>query len=211
MADLVLDLAIDLGPRTLRASLRSRSAAIALIGPSGAGKSTLLRAIAGVERRARGTIAFDGTPWQDGAGAFVSPWLRRVGWVPQDGMLFPHLSVRENLAYAARVDVAPIASMLDVDHLLDRRPRHLSGGERQRVALGRALAAGPRLLLLDEPFAALDRPLRAQLGAAVAAWSRAHAIPLVVVTHDPADVAVLADESWEIRGDALIPFAEAPP
>lgn len=203
MAELVLDLALALGPRTLRACLRSRSRAIALVGPSGAGKSTLLRVAAGVERRARGTVAFDGAAWQDTIGTFVPAWRRRVGWVPQDGVLFPHLSVRENLAYAARLDVAPIAEQLGVGHLLDRQPRHLSGGERQRVALGRAMASAPRLLLLDEPFSALDRPLRAQLGATVAAWARARSTTLLVVTHDPADVEALAEEVWEIQGDTV--------
>ena len=203
MAELLLDLVLPLGQRVLRAVLHSRSPAIALVGPSGAGKSTLLRVVAGVERRARGRVQVDGAPWQDEEGHFVPPWFRRVGWVPQDGVLFPHLSVRANLAYAAKLDVMPIADMLGVTLLLDRQARNLSGGERQRVALGRALASDPRLLLLDEPFSALDRPLRAQLGAALADWARAQGTPLVVVTHDPADVAALAQETWEIEGDTL--------
>lgn len=202
MAELDVDIALPIGRRTLALSLRSSSPGVAVVGPSGSGKSTLLRVIAGVERRARGTVAFGGEVWQDGA-RFVAPWERGCGWVPQDGVLFPHLSVRENLAYAARLDVVPIAEMLGVASLLDRRPRLLSGGERQRVALGRALARSPRLLLLDEPFSALDRPLRAQLGAAVRAWALERAIPLLVVTHDAADVAALADEAWELAGDSL--------
>lgn len=209
MAELAIDVSLGLGPRTLRLTLRTSAAAVAIVGPSGAGKSTLLRVVAGLERRARGTVAFAGETWQ-GDGRFVPPWERRVGWVPQDGVLFPHLSVRENLGYAARLDVVPLAEMLGVAALLDRQPRRLSGGERQRVALGRAMAADPRLLLLDEPFAALDRPLRASLGAAVAAWARARGVPLLVVTHDPADVATLGAEQWEIQGDTLAPMDAEP-
>lgn len=210
MAELLLDVTLALGPRTFRASMRSRSPKLALVGPSGAGKSTLLRVIAGVERRARGTVSFDGATWQDEAGLFLPPWRRRVGWVPQDGVLFPHLTVRQNLGYAARLEIAPVAELLGVTPLMDRYPRHLSGGERQRVALGRALASAPRLLLLDEPFSALDRPLRAQLGAAVAEWATAHGTSLLVVTHDPFDVAALAEETWEICGDHVVPAGRAP-
>jgi len=205
MAELHVDVEIPLGPRRLSLTLRSRCPAIAVVGPSGAGKSTLLRILAGLERRARGTVAFDSQTWQDPAGAFVPAWRRGVGWVPQDGLLFPHLSVQENLAYAARTQVAPIARMLGIAALSARQPRKLSGGERQRVALGRALASAPRLLLLDEPFSALDRPLRSELGAAVARWAAEHAVFLVVVTHDSADVAALARESWEIVDDRLVP------
>ena len=172
------------------------------MGPSGAGKSTLLRVVAGLERRARGTITFRGEAWQ-AEGVFVPPWQRGAGWVPQDAVLFPHLSVRQNLGFAARVAVLPIAERLGVAHLLDRRPRHLSGGERQRVALGRALCADPRLLLLDEPFAALDKPLRARLAADVAAWARERGATLLVVTHDDADLAALTEEAWEIRDGGL--------
>lgn len=206
MAELHLDLTMALGPRTLRVALRSSSAALAVVGPSGAGKSTLLRVVAGVERRAAGTVRFEGETWQGGA-RFVPPWERKVGWVPQDGVLFPHLSVAANLAYAAQLDIEPIARLLGVHSLLTRAPRHLSGGERQRVALGRALASAPRLLLLDEPFSALERPLRAELGGAIAEWTRTHATPMLVITHDEADVRALADEVWELRGDVLSPRA----
>lgn len=203
MSELVVELSLALGPRTLWASLRSQSRAIALVGASGAGKSTLLRVVAGVGRRVPGTVSFDGVTWQDEAGTFLPPWRRRVGWVPQDSVLFPHLSVRQNLGYAARLDLAPIAELLGITKLLDRYPRNLSGGERQRVSLGRAMAAAPRLLLLDEPFAALDRPLRAQLGEALSGWAAAHGAALLVVSHDPHDVAALANEVWELRNAHL--------
>jgi ABC-type molybdate transport system ATPase subunit len=117
--------------------------------------------------------------------------------------LFPHLSVRDNLGYAARGDVRPVAELLGVAALLDRAPRNLSGGERQRVALGRALCAEPRLLLLDEPFSALDPPLRARLGAEVAAWAEARGTAIFVVTHDRADAEILATERWVIAEGEL--------
>ena len=198
MAELLVHLDLALGTRVFHVELGSSSPAIALVGPSGAGKSTLLRVLAGVEGRARGTVRFGGDLWQDEVGTFVPAWQRRAGWVPQDGVLFPHLSVAENLGYAARLDVAPLAALLGIDHLLARRPRHLSGGERQGVARGRAMASDPALLLLDEPFSALDRPLRAQLGAAVRQWAQARGTPLVAVSHDAGDVEALADEVWEI-------------
>ncbi|MDP2307422.1 MAG: ATP-binding cassette domain-containing protein [Pseudomonadota bacterium] len=196
-------LAIGASPLTL--DLASDAATIGLVGPSGVGKSTLLRVVAGLERRAVGTVGFAGEVWQDSSPrrtpTFLPPHLRRVGWVPQDGVLFPHLSVRENLAYAARAPVEPVAELLGVAHLYDRRPRHLSGGERQRVALGRALCAAPRLLLLDEPFSALDRPLRARLAADVAGWARTHALSILLVTHDERDLSAFEAEVWEIEGE----------
>jgi len=204
MAEIQLSGPLVVGPRRLLVELHSTAEALAIVGPSGAGKSTILRVIAGVERRPELALRVDGQPWQS-PGRFVPPWERRVGWVPQDGLLFPHLSVRENLAYAARIDVEPIARMLGVESLFDRMPRRLSGGERQRVALGRALASDPRLLLLDEPFSALDRPLRAALGRAVSAWARERGTPLILVSHDAEDLALIADEVWELHGEALLP------
>lgn len=190
----------------LDVSLRTPSAAVAIVGPSGAGKSTLLRVLAGVERRAKGTVLFRGETWQDSEnGVWRPPWERGVGWVPQDDLLFPHLSVRENLGYAggSAVSVEEMAGQLSVDHLLDRRPRYLSGGERQRVALGRALLSNPRLLLLDEPFSALDRPLRREVVEQVSALARDRAIPLILVSHDETDADLMAEERWILSGGVL--------
>ena len=190
----------------LDVSLSTPSAAVAIVGPSGAGKSTLLRVLAGVERRAKGTVLFRGETWQDSeSGVWRPPWERGVGWVPQDDLLFPHLSVRENLGYAggSAVSVEEMAGQLSVDHLLDRRPRYLSGGERQRVALGRALLSSPRLLLLDEPFSALDRPLRREVVEQVSALARERAIPLVLVSHDETDADLMAEERWVLSDGVL--------
>ena len=201
-----MDLTIPLASRDLVVRLETRSDALAIVGPSGAGKSTLLRILAGVERRGRGTVEVDGAIWQDPERGIVVPaWRRRVGWVPQDVLLFPHLSVRENLGYAgaSASEIQEIAGLLQVDGLLDRRPRRLSGGERQRVALGRALLADPALFLLDEPFSALDRPLRAQVSAIVKEAARARGIPLVLVSHDEEDAAALAGERWHLADGML--------
>jgi molybdate transport system ATP-binding protein len=196
---------LRLGALALDLSLDTPARRIGLFGPSGSGKSTTLRILAGVERRAVGRVAFDGTVWQDGR-RFVPPHERRVGWVPQDGCLFPHLSVCENLAYAGATDaeVRAMAERLRIADLVARRPRNLSGGERQRVALGRALLARPRLLLLDEPFAALDDALRAALAADLAELTAERSLPFVIVSHHAADAAALAEERWILANGALI-------
>ena len=191
-----------MGPRALVATLSSGAPALGVTGPSGSGKTTLLRALAGLERRATGTITALGETWL-GPSRFVPPWERRAAWVPQEAALFPHLNVRQNLSYAGAEGLDEVAALLDVAPLLERAPRHLSGGERQRVALGRALLARPRVLLMDEPFSALDRPLRARLAEATAAWCAAREIPVVLVSHDERDLEVFQAENWQVRGGAL--------
>lgn len=183
--------------------LRSLSPALAIAGPSGAGKTTLLRILAGVEPRATGVARVFGERWL-GPGA-VPPWRRGVGWVPQEAALFPHLSVRDHLAYAGKgVDDAVVA-FLGLAPLLDRAPRHLSGGERQRVALGRALCASPRLLLLDEPFSALDPALRSAVADATARWARHRDARVVIVSHDPTDADPFGAERWVVSAGRARP------
>jgi molybdate transport system ATP-binding protein len=201
-----MDVRIPVGQEPMHVRLETPSPALAVFGPSGSGKSTLLRVLAGVETRAQGLVEVEGVRWHDpDTGSLLAPWERRVGWVPQEVLLFPHLSVAQNLAYAgAQADtVEETAALLQVDHLLNRRPRRLSGGERQRVALGRALLSSPRLLLLDEPFSALDRPLRAQLTRTVRELADARGIGLVLVSHDEADADALAGERWHLADGAL--------
>lgn len=196
---LKVQIQVPLGAGELEIRLESDALTVAVFGPSGGGKSTLLRVLAGVERRAKGVVMVGGHTWLDtGRGVFVPPWERGVGWVPQDYLLFPHLDVKENLGFSGSPPpvVEEMARKLLVDHLLERRPRRLSGGEQQRVALGRALLANPSILLLDEPFSALDRPLRNRVGAQLTAFVEERRIPLLLVSHDEADAAALAREHW---------------
>ena len=163
---------------------------VALVGPSGAGKSSVLRAIAGLARPASGRIALDGETWFD-PGTWRRPEERAVGFVFQDYALFPHLSVRSNVAFGG-----PPGDLLDrlgIAALADAKPHELSGGERQRVALARALARPPRVLLLDEPLAALDPHTRDAVRADLRATLRDLGLPALVVTHDFVDAAALAE------------------
>lgn len=201
-----LDLEIPFTGGGLRVELNTASTRIAVVGPSGSGKSTILRILAGVERRAHGTVLVKEHCWQDSSnGTWVPSWDRRVGWVPQETLLFPHLTVRENLSYGGALSdwVSETAALLQIEDLLDRRSRRLSGGERQRVALGRALLSKPRILLLDEPFSALDRPLRGELSELVSDWALDRSVPIVLVSHDEEDAKWLAEERWHVGGGSL--------
>ena len=201
-----LDLEIPFTGGGLRVELNTASTRIAVVGPSGSGKSTILRILAGVERRAHGTVLVKEDCWQDSSnGTWVPSWDRRVGWVPQETLLFPHLTVRENLSYGGALPdwVSETAALLQIEDLLDRRSRRLSGGERQRVALGRALLSTPRILLLDEPFSALDRPLRGDLSQLVSDWALDRSVPIVLVSHDEEDAKWLAEERWHVGGGSL--------
>ena len=209
-----VDIRVPMGAGDLEIRLRSEALSVAVFGPSGGGKSTLLRTLAGVERRVAGIVKVGGETWLDTEkGVFVPPWERGVGWVPQDYLLFPHLSVRENLRYGggSAADVEEMARTLVVDHLLERRPRRLSGGEQQRVALDRALLSRPRLLLLDEPFSALDRPLRIRVGSELKTYLLQRKIRLLLVSHDEADASALAREHWLLSQGRLERVDEAEP
>ncbi|MGZ4338880.1 MAG: sulfate/molybdate ABC transporter ATP-binding protein [Gaiellaceae bacterium] len=167
---------------------------VALVGPSGAGKSTVLRALAGLARPAAGRIALGGEIWFDAdAGIWRRPEERPVGVVFQHYALFPHLSVRQNVAFGARGDVEPLLERFGIATLASARPASLSGGEQQRVALARALAREPRALLLDEPLSALDAHTRSAIRTELREVLRSAGLPALVVTHDFEDAAALAD------------------
>ncbi len=172
-----------------------------LFGPSGCGKTTVLRCVAGLEV-AQGRIAIDTEVWQDsGAGIFCPTWQRDLGYVFQEASLFAHLNVKQNLTFGikrakragANEALAEAVELLGIGHLLARDPASLSGGERQRVAMARALALQPRLLLLDEPLASLDQARREE----ILPWlERLHTqlqIPVLYVTHSMAELVHLAD------------------
>jgi molybdate transport system ATP-binding protein len=169
----------------------------ALFGPSGCGKTTLLRCIAGLER-ATGSLIINDEVWQD-ATQFIPTHQRAIGYVFQEASLFPHLSVRGNLQYGMqriaghnKVAIDPIIDLLGLRALLDRKPDGLSGGERQRVAIARALAVDPRLLLMDEPLAALDLKRKQEILPYLDKLQATLEIPVLYVTHSPDEVVRLA-------------------
>jgi molybdate transport system ATP-binding protein len=194
MATLELDLTCRLRAFALRLSLEAGQEVLALAGPSGAGKTTVLRCVAGLRRPDAGRIACGGETWFEHPRVNVPAERRSVGYVPQHHALFPHLTVARNVAFsgAPAADVAALLERLDIAHLADQLPAGLSGGERQRVALARALARRPRLLLLDEPLAALDAQTRRAVRDELATELRAAAVPTLLVTHDFNDAATLA-------------------
>ncbi len=189
----------------------------ALFGPSGCGKTSILSVIAGFLRPQQGRVVVgERTLLDTPRGICLRPERRHVGFVFQDGLLFPHLTVEGNLRYGQRhrrsrrvVDFHRVVEVLEIGHLLKRKPRHLSGGEQQRVALGRALLSGPELLLMDEPLAALDMPLKMRildyLQRAVAEWS----VPTLFVTHEQAMVRRAAEWVVVVREGQLV--AAGPP
>jgi molybdate transport system ATP-binding protein len=175
---------------------------IGLFGPSGCGKTTLLRCLAGLQREAVGRLVVDGECWQDDDRRIHLPTHRRpLGFVFQDANLFAHLDVRRNLAYGMRRVPAVqrrlswdrVVELLGIGHLLDRMPARLSGGERQRVGIARALLASPRLLLLDEPLAALDHARKQEILPYLEHLRDEFALPIVYVSHSPDEMARLAD------------------
>ena len=181
----------------------------ALFGPSGCGKTTVLRALAGLER-AHGHVRVGEACWQDDATrCFVPTHQRALGYVIQEAALFPHLTVQGNLAYAQRragaaagasgIALDDVVALLGIGALMARLPATLSGGERQRVAIARALASAPRLLLMDEPLAALDAPRKAEILPYLERLARELALPVVYVTHAMDEVARLADHLVLLR------------
>lgn len=176
-----------------------------LSGPSGAGKSTCLLALAGLIRPDAGEIVLAGRTLF-GRGIDIPPWRRRVALVFQNLALFPHLSALDNVRFGIRdphVDAHAWLARMRVEHVAARRPATLSGGEAQRVALARALASSPALLLLDEPFSALDPPLRAELAGEVHALVAELAIPALLVTHHRQDAERLGERIVRLRDGAL--------
>ncbi|ASN22472.1 ABC transporter ATP-binding protein [Arthrobacter sp. YN] len=208
----------NFGPQTVLRGIDlsvSKGGTTAIVGPSGSGKTTLLRLIAGFEHPTRGAISLNGS-LVAGNGVRVPAHKRHVGYVAQDGALFPHLSVGQNISFGldvgeldggrrgVRARVEELLAMVSLDaSMAKRRPHQLSGGQQQRVALARALAREPELMLLDEPFSALDAGLRVATRRAVAKVLNEAGVTTILVTHDQAEALSFADQVAIMRDGTL--------
>ena len=195
---ITLDFTLRQGDFTLEVHERFEARVVVLFGPSGAGKTSILESIAGLRTPGRGVIRIGASTLFDSEAAVdVPPNRRRVGYVPQDQALFPHLNVRRNILYGVNSGggraIESVVGLLELGPVLDRSIEALSGGERQRVALARALMASPAVLLLDEPLTALDSALRARILPYLERVRDELAVPMVYVSHDAAEVRVMAD------------------
>ncbi|MBT3370003.1 MAG: molybdenum ABC transporter ATP-binding protein [Rhodospirillaceae bacterium] len=201
----MLDISLQtrIGDFEIKAAFQAEAGITALFGPSGAGKTSLVNMLAGLERPARGRIVvWDQVLFDSEQGIDLSPEQRRLGYVFQESRLFPHMTVAGNLSYGralvpkgvALVDYDAVVDLLALRPLLVRRPKTLSGGERQRVAIGRAILAAPRLLLMDEPLANLDAPRRAEILPFIEKLRREFDISIVYVSHNMDEIVRLADQ-----------------
>ncbi len=197
----VVDVEKRQGEFTVAVRFETAGGVTALFGPSGAGKTSLVNMIAGLTTPDRGRIALDDAVLFDSAARVnVPPHRRRIGYVFQEGRLFPHMSVAANLDYGRRMngidrdpqEHARVVELLNIGHLLERRPGRLSGGERQRVAFGRALLMKPRLLLLDEPLASLDRARKLEILPYLARLRDEAKVPMIYVSHQAGEIQRLA-------------------
>ncbi len=212
---LSVDVEKQLGDFKLKAAFKSEGLVTGLFGNSGAGKTSIINMIAGLIEPDRGQIALDDEVLDDStSGLHVPPHRRRIGYVFQDARLFPHLSVRQNLDYGRGMngldhDLSAekhTIDLLDIGHLLDRRPAQLSGGERQRVALGRALLAKPRLLLLDEPMGSLDEERKAEILPYFIRLRDEASVPMVFVSHDAGEMRRLATNVVMLKRGEVVAF-----
>ena len=191
----------QLGEFAVNVSFTSDTTATALFGPSGAGKTSVINMIAGLLKPERGRIVLgDDVLFDSATGINVPAWRRRIGYVFQEGRLFPHFSVKRNLDYGRWVSghardprqLSKVIDLLNIGHLLDRRPGNLSGGDRQRVAVGRALLMQPRLLLLDEPLASLDAARKHDILPYLERLRDEARVPLIYVSHNAAEIKRIA-------------------
>lgn len=206
---------------TLDVNFHSTAKRIALFGPSGAGKSLTLRAVAGLLRPDAGRIEINGRVLFDStAGICLPTQARRVAYLFQDYALFPHLTVAQNIAFGLRagwrnppkLGVPPQAQRwleaFELQSIIGSYPSEISGGQKQRVALARALVSRPDILLLDEPFSALDSQLREKMREELKELQMQLDVPMLLITHDPADVQALAQEVFEVRDGQVSPVPQ---
>jgi molybdate transport system ATP-binding protein len=210
---LVVDVVRRLGSFALEARFASEGKLIAFFGPSGSGKTSLLNIIAGIVRPDKGSIVLNGRTLVDTSkGIFVPKHRRRFGYVFQEARLFPHLTVRQNLLYGQwftpskerTIGVEQVLNLLNIQHLLDRRPGALSGGEKQRIAIGRALLTSPHLLLMDEPLASLDESLKEEILPFIERLRDEAQVPIVYVSHSLSEVARLATTAVLIKDGHVV-------
>ena len=205
---IALDFSLRQGSFTLNIHANLERPVTALFGPSGAGKTTVLDAIAGLRTPSSGSIRIEGRTLFERGRVNLPPHRRHVGYVAQDVALFPHLSVRSNVLYGRRegqkLSLETVAGMLEIETLLDRRVPQLSGGEKQRVALARALMSAPELLLLDEPLAAVDVERRRRILPYLERVRDELRVPIVYVTHDPAEARQLASEVIVLENGRMV-------
>ncbi|MBC7466982.1 MAG: ATP-binding cassette domain-containing protein [Bdellovibrio sp.] len=183
---------------------------VAIIGPSGSGKTTFLRWMAGFLQVESGYLKWNNETWQEG-GISQTPQLRRIGYMAQGYALFPHLTVLQNISYGLRTlppeqrqqQVKKIIEIFELTDQSDQKPFTLSGGQKQRVAFARALAVKPQLLLLDEPFSALDYDTRQRLMKQISVWIQQFKIPTIMVTHSPVEAAALAQQTIQFKDGCL--------
>jgi molybdate transport system ATP-binding protein len=210
---LAVDIEKRLGDFEIKVAFESKGSVTALFGSSGSGKTSIVNMVAGLIKPDRGRIALDDTVLFDSAARVNVPMhRRRVGYVFQEGRLFPHLSVAANLDYGRRMSRLPpdevgqrrIVDLLDIDHLLDRRPGRLSGGERQRVAVGRALLMRPRLLILDEPLASLDAARKREILPYLVRLRDEARMPMVYVSHQAGELRRIATTVVRLDGGRVM-------
>jgi len=201
---------------TLDVAFRAEGGATVLFGPSGSGKTLIVKAVAGLGRPDKGKIVLGDRLLLDTVeGITIAPEARRVGVVFQEPRLFPHMTVERNLLYgwrllpsADRPDVGEVISLLGLEHLLKRRPNRLSGGEKQRVAIGRALLASPKLLIMDEPLANLDEARKDEILPYLSRLKSDAQMPILYVTHAQAEADILADRIVRIADGAITEIEE---
>lgn len=203
MTLVIENLVVPLAHFDLEVTATMSARVTAIFGPSGAGKTSLLDAIAGLRPLKSGRITFDDVVLSD-----LPARARRIGYVPQETALFPHLSVASNIRYGGRHNEEHVVSVLEIGHLLDRAVTSLSGGEQKRVALARALVSAPRLLLLDEPLSGLDWPLRDRVMQFLQRVRDDFNVPMLYVTHDEGELAAIADEVVALDGGKVRKKAE---
>ncbi len=197
---ITLDFVLRQGDFRLTIAERVETLVLALFGASGSGKTTVLESVAGLRRPESGRIEVEGrTLYSSTQNIDLAPRSRRIGYVPQDSVLFPHMNVRKNILYGADrgngITLDRVLEILEIESLLDRPVASLSGGERQRVALGRALMSSPRLLLLDEPLAAVDLELRRRIVPCLRRIRDELGVPMIYVSHDAAEIRTIADRA----------------